>query len=120
MRKESEQDIVLYHDTHPTTGFILLPDSKWDQCQKSQLYLLAISQCPDIKSLRDLRASHLSFLRSMRAEILRILDEKYDMSWRDVRMLIHYQPSYYHFHVHVINIAVEGMNCLYSLNDTSG
>ena len=120
MRKESEQETVYFHDPHPTNGFILLPDSKWDRIQKSQLYLLAISQSQNIKSLRDLRASHLDFLMSLRARILQVLDEQYSMSWRDVRMIIHYQPSYYHFHVHVINIAVEGMNCLYCLNDTSG
>lgn len=109
MKKESEQEDVIFHDEHPETGFILLPDSKWDRIQPSQLYLLAISQSPAIKSLRDLRGSHLCFLKGMRSGILKCIKEKWGLGWRDVRLLIHYQPSYYHFHVHVINIAVEGM-----------
>ena len=123
MKKESEQEDVLYHDEHPETGFILLPDSKWDRIQPSQLYLLAISQSPAIKSLRDLRGSHLCFLKGMRSGILKCLKEKWGLGWRDVRLLIHYQPSYYHFHVHVINIAVEGIyytsvdECKYSSNN---
>ena len=123
LKKESEQEDVLYHDEHPETGFILLPDSKWDRIQPSQLYLLAISQSPAIKSLRDLRGSHLCFLKGMRSGILKCLKEKWGLGWRDVRLLIHYQPSYYHFHVHVINIAVEGIyytsvdECKYSSNN---
>ncbi|KAJ3344209.1 hypothetical protein HDU91_000255 [Kappamyces sp. JEL0680] len=109
LNKESETETALYHDTDPTTGFFLGPDSKWDGKQTSQLYLLAIAQSPAIRSLRDLRGSHLGFLKHMRSQTLAVLEAKYNLSWRDVRMLIHYQPSYYHFHVHVIHVAIHGL-----------
>lgn len=45
----------------------------------------------------------------MRDRIGSLLSEKYDLDWRDVRFVVHYQPSYYHFHVHVIHVGVEGL-----------
>ena len=86
----SEQNKVLYS----STDFVILPDMKWDLTTLSSLYLVAIAKDRTIRSLRDLRKFHLSMLSSIRDEATRIVQEKYNLGRRSLRMYIHYQPSY--------------------------
>lgn len=60
-----EQDRIILRDPDPETGFVLLPDFKWDQKDLQNLYLLAICNQRNICSLRDLRSHHLPLLRNM-------------------------------------------------------
>jgi m7GpppX diphosphatase len=60
--------------------------------------------------LRDLTGSHLGFLTSLRDRCLQVIKDEYKLTWRDVRMLVHCQPSYYHFHVHIIHVEVKGLS----------
>jgi len=95
----SEQKKVLYSSPE----FMILPDMKWDLTTISSLYLVAIAQDRTIKSLRDLRKRHVPLLQGIRDEANRIGQDKYGLSSGSLRMFIHYQPSYYHFHVHIVN-----------------
>lgn len=47
------------------TGFILLPDLKWDRTDTQNLYLLALVRRRDILSMRDLRKEHLPLLKNI-------------------------------------------------------
>lgn len=86
----SEQSKILYSSPE----FVLLPDMKWDGTTVSSLYLLAIIQDRTIRSLRDLRKNHVSLLKSIRSEALRIVGEKWNLGDGSLRFAIHYQPSY--------------------------
>ena len=55
----------MFEDPDPVTGFVLLPDLKWDQKQLENLYLVAICHAHGIKSLRDLNMSHLTLLKNI-------------------------------------------------------
>ncbi|KAI0684504.1 scavenger mRNA decapping enzyme [Cytidiella melzeri] len=101
---KSEADKILYRSPTPEHGFVLLPDMKWDLMTTSSLYLVAIALTNSVRSLRDLRKTHLPMLRSIREEASRVVSEKWPGIGRgSLRFYVHYQPSYYHFHVHIVN-----------------
>ena len=120
---KSEAEKVLY----TSSDFVILPDMKWDLSTLSALYLVAIVRNSTIRSLRDLRRSHLTLLGDIRRQVTRIVQEKWDIGEGGVRMFIHYQPSYCknapamplgkligesfidHFHVHVTHTSRVGL-----------
>ncbi|PZC72801.1 hypothetical protein B5X24_HaOG210564 [Helicoverpa armigera] len=97
---KSEQDRVVYNNPCEKDGFVLLPDLKWDGVTKETLYLLAIVRRRGIKSLRDLDESHLPLLKRIRDEGKKKILEKYNVPSSQLRIYFHYQPSFYHLHVH--------------------
>lgn len=105
--KESES--FVFHDKHPENGFVLLPDMKWDRVSMESFYLCCIVNRKDISSVRDLDASHISYLKSLRKRILDASVENYDISKDQIRLFVHYQPSYYHFHIHAVTIQHAGL-----------
>jgi m7GpppX diphosphatase len=62
-KKEAER--IVFEDSDPETGFILLPDLKWDGEAVENLYLVAIVFKKGIKSLRDLTSQHLALLENV-------------------------------------------------------
>eukprot|EP01126_Amoeba_proteus_P002257 TRINITY_DN1070_c0_g1_i1.p1 TRINITY_DN1070_c0_g1~~TRINITY_DN1070_c0_g1_i1.p1 ORF type:complete len:187 (+),score=30.42 TRINITY_DN1070_c0_g1_i1:560-1120(+) len=68
------------------------------------LYLLAICNRKDIKSIRDLNSTHLPLLRNMKKKILLWITEKYKVPESKLLLYVHYPPSHYHFHVHVSHL----------------
>lgn len=74
--------------------FVLVPDLKWDGTTARQLYLTAIAGDGRIRSLRDLRAEHLPLLRAIQQQAYASAKDKYGVGHGDLRMFIHYQPSY--------------------------
>ncbi|KAI0746574.1 scavenger mRNA decapping enzyme [Daedaleopsis nitida] len=90
-------------------GYVLLPDMKWDLTTLSSLYLVAIAFNRSVRSLRDLNKTHLGMLKSIRREAARVVQERWGLAPGSLRMFIHYQPSYYHFHVHVVNANYQGL-----------
>lgn len=105
----SEADKVLHRDDSPEKGFVLLPDMKWDLSNVSTLYLVAISLNRSIRSLRDLKKEHVEMLRNIKSEATRIVKEKWSLTPGNLRFYVHYQPSYYHFHVHIVNANFVGI-----------
>ena len=67
---------------------------KWDLKSISSLYLVALVQDRNIRSLRDLNRSNLTLLKSIRREASRIVHEKWGLGSGSLRMFVHYQPSY--------------------------
>ncbi|PFH45423.1 hypothetical protein AMATHDRAFT_71698 [Amanita thiersii Skay4041] len=95
----SEQNKMLYS----SSDFVILPDMKWDLKTMTSLYLVALVRDRTIKSLRDLRKRHVPLLQSIQKEAYRVVQGKYGLGRGSLRMYVHYQPSYYHFHVHIVN-----------------
>ncbi|KAF9960913.1 hypothetical protein BGZ65_011535 [Modicella reniformis] len=104
--KETEN--VFFRDDDPDIGFIVLPDSKWDRRTLPSLYLLAIAQRADVRSLRDLKTVHLPMLKNIRAKVLAMVPQKFPgVAEDEVRLFVHYHPSYYHFHVHITYVTAQ-------------
>ncbi|KIK75446.1 hypothetical protein PAXRUDRAFT_835657 [Paxillus rubicundulus Ve08.2h10] len=96
-----------------TSDFLILPDMKWDPSGPiSSLYLLALACGPSIRSLRDLRGGkrgHVGMLEEIRETAYEIVAERWGLGRGNLRMYVHYQPSYYHFHVHIVHASQAGM-----------
>jgi m7GpppX diphosphatase len=89
-------------------GFLLLPDLNWDRKTMEGLHLLGLVERMDIWSLRDLRKKHVEWLKDMRSKILRATVETYPELEEDLlKVYVHYQPTYYHFHMHIVHVALE-------------
>ncbi|XP_058117049.1 m7GpppX diphosphatase [Anopheles ziemanni] len=97
-RKEKER--IVYEDPCNENGFILLPDLKWDGKTVEQLYLLALVRRRDIRSLRDLTSSHLPLLRNVQSRGIAAIKERYGIGPSELRIFLHYQPTFYHLHMH--------------------
>ena len=65
LEKKAEEERLVFEDPDPETGFVLLPDMKWDGKQVENLYLIAICHQRGIKSLRDLTEEHLPLLQNL-------------------------------------------------------
>ena len=58
--------------------------------------------------MRDLRPSDLDLLRKIKKAGEQVIVEKYGMQLGGARLFVHYQPSYYHLHVHIVSLTNEG------------
>jgi m7GpppX diphosphatase len=79
----------------------------------NSLYLLVLVDDEELKSLRDLTSEHLPLLKDIRRAIGEVVPKKYASisSKQQLRIFVHYQPTYYHFHVHVTNVELENSKC---------
>ena len=113
LEHKSEVDRIIYEDSDPETGFILYPDFKWDGKQVENLYCLAIVHKFGIKSIRDLNSKHLPLLRKLLKDAPNAIMNKYGVPPSQLRIYLHYQPSYYHLHVHYSALTYDapGINC---------
>ncbi|XP_013418826.1 m7GpppX diphosphatase [Lingula anatina] len=102
--KKKEAERIVFEDVDPETGFILLPDMKWDCKQVNDLYLVAICHTRGLRSLRDLTRDHLPLLKNILEKGQNAIKEKYQVPPSKLRIYFHYQPSYYHLHVHFTHI----------------
>ncbi|KAJ2004661.1 hypothetical protein GGI04_002028 [Coemansia thaxteri] len=111
LSKHVESEHILFEDPDPEHGFVILPDLKWDAANTDNMYLVAIVHRHDLKSLRDLSSIHLPLLHNIRSKAA-IAAQKYGVPSDQLRLYIHYQPSYYHLHVHITNVMLEGKGML--------
>ncbi|KAI1324190.1 HIT-like domain-containing protein [Xylariaceae sp. FL0255] len=89
-------------------GFLLLPNLHWDRKTIESLHLLGIVERRDLWSLRDLRKKHLSWLRHMRTKLIDATSKTYPQIEPDqLKLFFHYQPTYYHLHIHVVHVMLE-------------
>ncbi|KAJ8681453.1 hypothetical protein QAD02_017240 [Eretmocerus hayati] len=95
---KAEQDKIIYEDEDPETGFIMLPDLKWDG-SLATLNILVIAR-KKIKSLRHLDSSHLALLKNIHQKGTNEIEKRFNLPASQLRIYLHYQPSYYHLHVH--------------------
>jgi m7GpppX diphosphatase len=106
-----EQEDVIHRTPYgkdPEEGFLLLPDLNWDRKTLDALHLLGLVERRDIWSLRDLRKKHVPWLRHMRAKFLEAATKVYPAIEQDqLKLYVHYQPTYYHFHIHIVHVQLE-------------
>ncbi|XP_029964202.1 m7GpppX diphosphatase [Salarias fasciatus] len=111
LEKKAEADRIVFEDPDPDVGFVLLPDFKWDQKQVEDLYLVAIVHPRGIRSLRDLTAAHLPLLQNILQKGKEAILRRYQLPASKLRVYLHYQPSYYHLHVHFTRLGYEAPGC---------
>lgn len=113
LEHKQETDRIVFEDECRTNGFIILPDLKWDGKTLETLYLIAIVHRHSLKSLRDLNETHLPLLKNIRDKGISIIQEKYGVERSQLRIYLHYQPSFYHLHVHFTYLKYEapGIRC---------
>ncbi|ETN42052.1 uncharacterized protein HMPREF1541_03991 [Cyphellophora europaea CBS 101466] len=112
--RTEQEDVVLRSSWDTDDGFLLLPDLNWDRKTVSALHLLALVQRRDIWSLRDLRKRHVPWLRRLREQVVRGAGAaagsegvSEGVQEDELKCYVHYQPTYYHFHVHVVHVMLE-------------
>ncbi|KAF2631201.1 scavenger mRNA decapping enzyme [Macroventuria anomochaeta] len=102
-----EQEDVIYKETGEE-GFLLLPDLNWDRKTLESLHLLGIVERRDIRSVRDLKKSQVQWVEHMREKMLDATIKLYPELDKDqLKLYVHYQPTYYHFHIHIVHVALE-------------
>ncbi|CAD6193872.1 unnamed protein product [Caenorhabditis auriculariae] len=104
LQKEAEEDRIIFEDVDKHNGFVLALDIKWDGKTLENLYLQAIVHRRGIKSIRDLTDKDVDLLENIRSKSLKAIKEKYGVRPDQMRMYFHYQPSFYHLHVHFVSI----------------
>lgn len=57
-----------------------------------------------ILSLREIRGEHIPLLQSMLVTGCKAIEDKYGLQTQQTRAFLHYQPSFYHLHVHYTNL----------------
>jgi m7GpppX diphosphatase len=93
---------------HGDEGFLLLPDLNWDRKTMESLHLLGLVERRDIWSLRDLRKKHIPWLQHMRAKFIEATTKTYpELEADQLKLYVHYQPTYYHFHIHIVHVQLE-------------
>ncbi|KAI0878904.1 scavenger mRNA decapping enzyme [Hypoxylon argillaceum] len=101
-------------------GFLLLPNLHWDRKTIDALHLLGIVERRDLWSLRDLKKKHIPWLRHMRAKLIDATVKTYPQIEEDqLKLFCHYQPTYYHLHIHVVHVMLEA-NSTQSLGKAVG
>ena len=63
--KKSEVERIIFEDPDMKTGFILVPDMKWDGKQLEDLYVVALVQDRSLHSIRSLTAEHIPLLENI-------------------------------------------------------
>ncbi|WKY11044.1 hypothetical protein Q1695_002969 [Nippostrongylus brasiliensis] len=104
LSKESEAERIIFEDPDPHNGFILAPDIKWDGKSLENLYVLAMIHRKGVRSIRDLTADDLPMLENLRKGCLTAIREKYGVRPDQIRAYFHYQPCFYHLHVHFVSL----------------
>jgi len=111
----TEQEDVIYRAHSSSSainssneGFLLLPDLNWDRKTITSLHLLGLVERRDVWSLRDLTVAHIPWLRQMRQALITATCKLYpEIDEDQLKLYVHYQPTYYHFHVHVVHVMLE-------------
>ena len=89
-------------------GFLLLPDLNWDRKTVEALHLLCLVERRDMWSLRDLKKKHVPWLNHLKTKLVTATCEKYRTVQPDqLKLYLHYQPTYYHLHIHIVHVALE-------------
>mmetsp|Transcript_11249 Transcript_11249/g.18591 ORF Transcript_11249/g.18591 Transcript_11249/m.18591 type:complete len:386 (-) Transcript_11249:74-1231(-) len=116
VKKEKERLLVNHDD------FIINIDTKWrshppplttpreewmNHPSTVDLYCLGICKQSGITCLRDLTSEHIPLLKAMMKEGLAAIKSTYGVDQDQIRVFIHYQPQFYHFHIHFTRLENE-------------
>lgn len=117
-KKEKERllldtpDYILNVDTkwrsHPDCHAV--PKDEWkthDPKALDDLYCLVIVKQAGLASIRDLRAAHIGMLKDVMIQCPKVIEEIYGVQKNQLRVFFHYQPQFYHLHIHITRLENE-------------
>uniref|UniRef100_A0A8C8BGC9 m7GpppX diphosphatase n=1 Tax=Otus sunia TaxID=257818 RepID=A0A8C8BGC9_9STRI len=90
LEKKAEADRIIHENPDPCNGFVLVPDFKWNQNQVCLLLLPWKRSC-----LSEGNPEEMPLNDSSEA-----VAKRFGVPGSQLRVYLHYQPSYYHLHVH--------------------
>uniref|UniRef100_A0A663LTA9 m7GpppX diphosphatase n=1 Tax=Athene cunicularia TaxID=194338 RepID=A0A663LTA9_ATHCN len=90
LEKKAEADRIIYENPDPSNGFVLVPDFKWNQNQVCLLLLPLKGSCLSEGNPEEMSTSVL----------IEAVTKRFGVPGSQLRIYLHYQPSYYHLHVH--------------------
>ncbi len=67
-------------------------------------YVQVIAREAGLRSLRDLRGRHAALLEAMRAAALEQLARRHGFAPREVRLFLHYFPTFWRLHLHAAHL----------------
>lgn len=103
---KAEQENVLFRSEN--SDFLLLPDLNWDRQTLGSLHLLALVERRDIWSVRDLKKKDVLWLKDLRTTLAERAKIMYsDVETDMLKFYVHYQPTYYHFHIHIVHVNLD-------------
>ncbi|CAD1475012.1 unnamed protein product [Heterotrigona itama] len=105
LEHKAEQDRIVYENNDEKTGFIMVNDLKWDG-QPNTLKLIALP-FQKIRCIRELNESHLPLLKNIKEAGTAAIAKKFNVPASQLRIYLHYQPSYYYLHVHFAYLMFE-------------
>jgi m7GpppX diphosphatase len=98
---KKETELCVFENDH----FKLQKDYKFYEGDLFTLYLLAMPKAlRNLRSIRDLTAEHLPFLKSVQEESFRAIEATYGVDQSKVLAYFHYLPTYWLLHVHFVHI----------------
>ncbi|KAK0406156.1 hypothetical protein QR680_018399 [Steinernema hermaphroditum] len=101
---KSEQDRLIFEDPDEHSGFQLYPDLKWNGETMENLYCQALVRRRGIKSVRDLTADDIPLLENVLEKSKKAIRERYGVNPAQIKAYFHYQPSFYHLHMHLVKV----------------
>lgn len=106
--------IVYEENTDNGQGFMLVKDMKWkidkeelSESEKTEIYINALVMDRNLHTLRDLTDKHLPLLEGIYSRGREAIATKFGIDQQQLRVFIHYQPSFYHLHIHFTHIKNE-------------
>jgi m7GpppX diphosphatase len=89
----TEQEDVMYRESDPNKGFLLLPDLNWDRKTIGALHLLGLVERRDIWSVRDLKKGDVVWLKHMKDKMVEATCGLYPDVERDqLKLYVHCEP----------------------------
>ncbi|TKR81702.1 hypothetical protein L596_015533 [Steinernema carpocapsae] len=107
LEHKSEQDRLIFEDLDEQNGFQLYPDLKWDGKTPENLYCQAIIRRRGVRSVRDLRGTDIELLENIMTNSKKAIRDRYGVNPAQLKAYFHYQPSYYHLHVHFVKLGYD-------------
>ena len=96
----AEQDCILCAADGVETGYVVVKSPHWKDGEHKNAFYLGLVRNSALKSIRDLRSCHLPLLRALLYDGLRSIESQHGLSSANVVVYFHYQPSFFHLHVH--------------------
>ncbi|KAG0418363.1 m7GpppX diphosphatase [Dictyocoela roeselum] len=93
------KETILFRDK----DIVICVDEKWDGVSTDDLYIIALFT----NRASCIRDATRDMLTNCKEKVIECLDTVYSLGYGDVLMFIHYPPSFYSLHVHVVSLKRE-------------
>ena len=83
-----------------------------DRADHASAFYIAIVRERGLRSVRDLDgAKHLGLLEELRDKSYAAMERTHGLSRPDIKAFFHYQPSFFHLHVHFRWVGPTALRC---------